>query len=100
MDYERLETAKVEVKDMMEASGVTGPFVDGMIHRGHLGGTVPLTRDDVETMHPSSLLQDLWVADLSLMPRSQGLPTMLSAAALSLRVAGKIPKKRQTDEGL
>ena len=39
----------------MEASGVTGPFVDGMIHGGHLGGTVPLTKDDVETMHPSWL---------------------------------------------
>ena len=93
-DYEGLEGAKVEAKRILEASGVTGPFVDGMIHGGHLGGTVPLTKEDVETMHTSWLPQDLWVADLSLMPRSQGLPTMLTTAALSLRVARKIIKER------
>ena len=93
-DYESLDKAKIEAKQIMEASGVTGPFVDGMIHGGHLGGTVPLTKDDVETMHPSWLPQDLWVADLSLMPRSQGLPTMLTASALSLRVARKIVQEK------
>ena len=93
-DYESLDKAKIEAKQIMEASGVTGPFVDGMIHGGHLGGTVPLTNDDVETMHPSWLPQDLWVADLSLMPRSQGLPTMLTASALSLRVARKIAQEK------
>jgi choline dehydrogenase-like flavoprotein len=92
-DYERLEEAKVEARRILEASGVTGPFVDGMIHGGHLGGTVPLTKEDVETMHPYWLPQDLWVADLSLMPRSQGLPTMLTTMALSLRVARKITKE-------
>jgi ferredoxin len=94
VDYERLEKAKVEVKEIMEASGVTGPFVDGMIHGGHLGGTVPLTQDDIGTMHPSSLPHDLWVADLSLMPRSQGLPTMLTTVALSVRVASKIAEEK------
>jgi choline dehydrogenase-like flavoprotein len=89
-DYESLDKAKNEAKQIMEASGVKGPFVDGMLHGGHLGGTVPLTEDDVESMHPLWLPQDLWVADLSLMPRSQGLPTMLTAAALSLRVTKKI----------
>jgi choline dehydrogenase-like flavoprotein len=89
-DFETLDKAKVIAKEIMEASGVTGPFVDGMIHGGHIGGTVPLTKNDVETMHPSWLPRDLWVADLSLMPRSQGLPTMLTASALSLRVSRKI----------
>ena len=90
VDRERLDEAKVEAKEIMETSGVCGPFVDGMVHGGHLGGTVPLRGEDVETMHPSWLPQNLWVADLSLMPRSQGLPTMLTTAALSLRVARKI----------
>ena len=94
-DRQRLDQAKVEAKEIMEASGVTGPFVDGMIHGGHLGGTVPLTKDDVESMHPSWLPRDLWVADLSLMPRSQGLPTMLTAAALALRVAKRISEEKQ-----
>jgi choline dehydrogenase-like flavoprotein len=89
-DYETLEKAKVEAKQIMEASGVTGPFVDGMVHGGHLGGTVPLTKDTIESMHPNGLPQDLWVADLSLMPRSQGLPTMLTSMALALRVSHKI----------
>jgi len=94
IDRERLEAAKVEVKEIMEASGVTEPFVDGMLNGGHLGGTVPLTKDDVESMHPSWLPQDLWVADLSLMPRSQGLPTMLTTAALALRVSRQIVKEK------
>ena len=51
-DIEGLEKAKIKVKKIMEASGVTGPFVDGMVHGGHLGGTVPLTKEDVQTMHP------------------------------------------------
>ena len=93
-DIECLDKARNEAKQIMEASGVVGPFVDGMVHGGHLGGTVPLTKDDVETMHPSWLPQDLWVADLSLMPRSQGLPTMLTASALSLRVARKIIEEK------
>jgi choline dehydrogenase-like flavoprotein len=92
IDRRRLDSAKEKVIKIMEASGVTGPFVDGMIHGGHLGGTVPLTKDDVETMHPSWLPQNLWVADLSLMPHSQGMPTMLTTSALALRVARQIIK--------
>ncbi len=95
-DWESLERAKAEAKQIMGFSGVSGPFVDGMIHGGHLGGTVPLNKEDVETMHPSWLPKDLWVADLSLMPRSQGLPTILTASALALRVARKIV--RTTDK--
>jgi len=93
-DIECLDEARNEAKQIMEASGVVGPFVDGMVHGGHLGGTVPLTKDDVETMHPSWLPRDLWVADLSLMPRSQGLPAMLTTLALSLRVTRKIIKEK------
>jgi len=93
-DYESLEKARGEAKQIMETSGATGPFIDGLIHGGHLGGTVPLTKEDIETMHPSSLPPNLWVADLSLMPRSQGLPTMLTTSALSLRVARKIAERK------
>jgi choline dehydrogenase-like flavoprotein len=89
-DYRNLDKAKAEATQILESSGVKGPFVDGMIHGGHLGGTVPLRKGDVETMHPSWLPEDLWVADLSLMPRSQGLPAMLTTSALSLRVSRKI----------
>ena len=90
LDRKRLENAKVNAIKIMEASGVTGPFVNGMIHGGHLGGTVPLTSNDAKTMHPSWLPENLWVADLSLMPRSQGLPAMLTTSALALRVSKQI----------
>ncbi|MGD6852267.1 MAG: FAD-dependent oxidoreductase [Candidatus Bathyarchaeia archaeon] len=92
LDKKRLEEAKVKAKAIMEASGVLGPFVDGMVHGGHIGGTVPLTAADVKTMHPMGLPEGLWVADLSLMPHSQGLPAMLTASALALKVAKQIIK--------
>jgi choline dehydrogenase-like flavoprotein len=89
-DKETLESAKAQAIQIMQSAGVSGPFVDGMVHGGHLGGTVPLTKEDVASMHPAWLPRDLWVADLSLLPRSQGLPAMLTTMALSLRVARKI----------
>lgn len=89
-DRERLRKASEEVRELMERVGVEKPFVNGLLHGGHLGGTVPLRREDVDTMRPAMLPDGLWVADLSLLPRSQGLPTMLTAAALSLRVARRI----------
>jgi hypothetical protein len=90
LDRKRLENAKVNAIEIIEASEVTGPFVGDMIHGGHLGGTVPLTSNDVKTMHPSWLPEKLWLADLSLMSRSQGLPAMLTTSALSLRVSKQI----------
>jgi hypothetical protein len=69
---------------------VEGPFVDGMLNGGHFGGTVPLAKGDAATMHPAGLPEGLWAADLSLAPRSEGLPTMLVASALALRVARRI----------
>jgi len=87
VDSERLAAAREEAISVMEGAGVTGPFVDGVLNGGHLGGTVPLTASDADTMRPSGLPEGLWVADLSLAPRSSGLPTMLVAAALGLRVA-------------
>jgi choline dehydrogenase-like flavoprotein len=94
IDRQRLEKAKEKVIQIMEASDVNGPFVNGMIHGGHLGGTVPLAKEDVSSMHPSELPDNLWVADLSLLPHSQGLPTMLTTAALALRVSKRIDEQK------
>lgn len=52
-------------------------------------------KEDISLMHPFWLPDDLWVADISLLPRSQGLPTMLTAAALALRVAKRIEETKQ-----
>ena len=96
LDWQRLEEAKVEAVRIMEQSGVNGPFVDGIVHGGHLGGTVPLTKDTADSLRPEGLPNGLWVADLSLMPRSQGLPTMLTAAALALKVSKRIIGEKKT----
>jgi choline dehydrogenase-like flavoprotein len=97
VDKKRLSQAREKAITIMQASGVVGPFVDGMLHGGHIGGTVPLSAADVGTMHPEGLAENLWVADLSLMPRSQGMPTMLTTQALSLRVAKKIIEHKRVE---
>jgi hypothetical protein len=89
-DRSRLDDALKQAKQVMKFAGVSGPFIQGVHNGGHLGGTVPLTREDVPQMKPSWLPDGLWVADLSLAPRSQGLPTILLTSALALRVARKI----------
>ena len=89
-DRRRLDAGLGIVRDLMEAAGVEGPYVEGMTIGGHFGGTAPLAIEDVPRMRPLSLPDGLWIADLSLAPRSQGLPTMLTASALALRVARRI----------
>ncbi|MGZ7209084.1 MAG: GMC family oxidoreductase N-terminal domain-containing protein [Methanobacterium sp.] len=89
-DHLRLDEAIGAAKKIMESAGVSGPYINGVHNGGHLGGTVPLNREDVSSMKPSWLPEDLWVADLSLAPRSQGLPTILLTAALALKVSTKI----------
>jgi hypothetical protein len=89
-DRSRLDEAIKQAKQVMEGAGVSGPFVEGVHNGGHLGGTVPLKKEDVKDMKPFWIPDGLWVADLSLAPRSQGLPTILLTSALALRVARKI----------
>ncbi|MCC7563887.1 MAG: glucose-methanol-choline oxidoreductase, partial [Methanobacterium sp.] len=92
-DQERMDLAISQAREIMEGAGVSEPFVQGMYNAGHLGGTVPLKKEDVPNMRPSWLPEGLWIADLSLAPKSQGLPTILLASALALRVARKIQEK-------
>ncbi|MDD1743839.1 MAG: FAD-dependent oxidoreductase [Methanomassiliicoccales archaeon] len=94
-DHDKLAMATELAKKVMVDAGVEGPFVPGMLNGGHLGGTVPLRREDVDSMHPSGLPENLYVADLSLLPRSQGLPAMLTASALALRVVRTIAADMQ-----
>ena len=89
-DENRLKEAISLAEKLMIGAGVSEPFVKGMYNGGHLGGTVPLRRNDVKKMKPSWLPEGLWVADLSLSPKSQGMPTIMLTAALALRVSRKI----------
>lgn len=89
-DRSRLNEGVKLAEEIMKTAGVSGPFVEGLYNGGHLGGTVPLRKKDINSMKSSNLPDGLWVADLSLAPKSQGLPTILLTAALALRVARKI----------
>ncbi|MCC7559511.1 MAG: FAD-dependent oxidoreductase [Methanobacterium sp.] len=91
-DQARLDIAISQAQEVMEGAGISSPLVKGVHNGGHLGGTVPLKKGDVKNMKPSGLPDGLWVADLSLAPQSQGLPTILLTAALALRVARNILK--------
>lgn len=97
-DQQRLDRAICQAQEVMEGAGISGPFVRGVPNGGHLGGTVPLKKEDVPDMKPSWLPHGLWVADLSLAPHSQGLPTILLTAALALRVARNIPGNSDRDK--
>ncbi len=92
-DHDKLAAATELAKRVMLDADVEGPFVPGMLNGGHHGGTVPLHRDEIESMHPSGLPDNLYVADLSLLPRSQGLPTILTASALAMRVVRTITNR-------
>lgn len=92
-DVERFDEAISLAKEVMVSAGVSEPLVKGMYNGGHLGGTVPLEKEDVPFMKPSWLPDGLWVADLSLAPRSQGMPTILLTAALALRVVREITRQ-------
>jgi choline dehydrogenase-like flavoprotein len=98
-DEASLAAAVELARSVMERAGVGGPFVTGLPNAGHLGGTVPLSPDDVPSLHPATLPEGLWVADLSLVPVSQGLPTILTAAALALRVARRVALSVADDDG-
>lgn len=89
-DRARLAEASAVAREVLARAGVGRPYSDGILHGGHLGGTVPLRREDVASMRPAVLPDGLWVADLSLVPESQGLPTMETTAAIALRVARHI----------
>ncbi|MGD9675907.1 MAG: FAD-dependent oxidoreductase, partial [Candidatus Bipolaricaulia bacterium] len=89
-DTARMTEASAVAREVLARAGVRGPYEDGVPNGGHLGGTVPLRREDVAGMRPSALPTGLWVADLSLIPESQGLPTMETTAAIALRVARRI----------
>lgn len=85
-DKSKINDAISHAEDIMELSGVSGPFINGMYNGGHLGGTLPLKKGDISSMKPSGLPEGLWIADLSLAPRSQGLPTIMLTSALAMRV--------------
>ncbi len=89
-DRARLAEGVELAESIMRGAGVDEPFVEGVLNGGHLGGTVPLSREHVQSMRPGLLPEGVWVADLSLLPKSQGMPTIMTTMALALKVSRKL----------
>ena len=65
----------------------------GTLNAGHPGGTLPLTRDDAETLHLRVLPENLYIADATLLPESLGKPPTLTIMALAKRIARAIKER-------
>ncbi len=89
-DHSRFNAAIAQALKIFELAGVSGPYINGLYNGGHLGGTAPLDKKNANSMKPDGTPDNLWISDLSLVPQSQGMPTMLLTAALALRVSRKI----------
>ncbi|MDI6643771.1 MAG: GMC family oxidoreductase N-terminal domain-containing protein [Methanobacteriaceae archaeon] len=89
-DHKRINKALSQAKKILELAGVSEPYIKGLYNGGHLGGTAPLDGENLDTLKPYGIPDNLWIADLSLVPKSQGMPTILLTAALALRISRKI----------
>jgi choline dehydrogenase-like flavoprotein len=67
-----------------------GSLALGTVNAGHPGGSVPLGPQDADSLHPSQLPANVYVADASLLPRSIGNPPILTVMALARAVGRKI----------
>ncbi|MGC9516671.1 MAG: GMC family oxidoreductase N-terminal domain-containing protein [Methanomicrobiales archaeon] len=92
-DNSRFNEAILQAEKIMKKSGISGPYIQGLYNGGHLGGTAPLEKESADSMKPPGMPDNLWVADLSLVGQSQGMPTILLTAALALKVSRKIMEK-------
>jgi choline dehydrogenase-like flavoprotein len=87
-DRARLEEGAELGREILLRFGVDdGKTFSGTLNAGHPGGMVPLTTADVDTMHPSRLPENVYIADASLLPVSLGNPPILTIVALAKRVA-------------
>jgi choline dehydrogenase-like flavoprotein len=87
-DHLRIEDGATLAREILLRFGVEdGKTFRGTLNAGHPGGTVPLTADDLRTMQPSRLPENVYVADASLLPSALGNPPILTIVALAKRVA-------------
>jgi choline dehydrogenase-like flavoprotein len=87
-DLRRLAEAEALCRSLLARLGVNPADIFlGTLNAGHPGGMLPLTAADAQTLHPSRLPANLYVADATLLPRSLGNPPILTILALARRVA-------------
>ncbi len=87
-DLRRLAEAEALCRRLLVRLGADPASIFlGTLNAGHPGGMLPLTAADAESLHPSRLPANLYVADATLLPRSLGNPPILTILALAKRVA-------------
>ncbi len=59
----------------------------GTLNAGHPGGMLPLTAADKDTLHPSVLPDNLYVADGTILPEATGNPPILTIMAVARKIA-------------
>jgi len=59
----------------------------GTLNAGHPGGMLPLTEKEAQTFHHSTLPENLYVADATLIPKSLGNPPIITIIAIAKRVS-------------
>lgn len=64
-----------------------GHIILGTLNAGHPGGMLPLTAAEKDSLHPSVLPSNLYVADATLHPEALGNPPILTIMALAERIA-------------
>ncbi len=90
-DRERLNRGVLQCREILARMGIRSEetFL-GILNAGHPGGMLPLTKETRETLHDPRLPANLYAADASLLPKSAGLPPILTIMALALKVSGKV----------
>lgn len=87
-DQEILSRGVADCKEILLSMGAREEdFIIGTLNSGHPGGMLPLTAAEATTLHHSFLPNNLHVADASLLPRSLGLPPILTIMALAKRIS-------------
>jgi choline dehydrogenase-like flavoprotein len=87
-DKARMEKAVLQTREILSRIGV--PEKDqflGTLNAGHPGGMLPLTAAEKNSLHPSVLPSNLYVADATLLPEALGNPPILTIMALAERIA-------------
>lgn len=88
LDRQRLREAVEAARGILCRLGASdADMVVGTLNAGHPGGMLPLTERDAESLHPSRLPANVYVADASLFPTSLGNPPILTIIALAKRIS-------------
>ncbi len=87
-DRQRLDEGVAICREILSRFGVREKEIFlGTVIAGHPGGMLPLTEQEIQTLHSSRFPENLYVADATLLPKSLGNPPILTIIALAKRIS-------------